>query len=499
MILRGIEARLVTVQARFVSAEKGRAELQLLGLPDPVLRESRGRVAAALEEAGLRIPPGRLVLNLAPAGLPKSGESLDLPLALAAAAAVGHLPARRLERGLFLGELGIDARVRDVAGGFAAAELASRLGAAPLVAPPRTAAEAALLDGVDVREARRLGELVAWATDAEDLARPPVADDAPKASSEPRRLATIRGQEVAKRALAVAAAGAHPILFYGPPGTGKSLLAHALVDLFGEPSLKVRVALTRVRSAAGDTPKSLVDVRPFRAPHHTTSFAGLIGGGSPPRPGEITLAHRGVLFLDELPEFRRDVLECLRQPLENGEVSIGRAGRHVAFPARFHLVAAMNPCPCGYQGHPTRPCRCGPRRIEAYRSRISGPLLDRFDLRVEVGPPPATAFEADDAATRLETAMELQAAVALARSRAHERGQSVENAHISARDLDRFAPLDEASTKLLGRIADRHGLSLRGVAALRRVARTIADLAESTAGPTEAHFHEALALRAELS
>ena len=499
--LVGTGAELVTVEARFERATRGRTEILLTGLPDPVLRESRGRLESALEENGLALGCGRLHLNLVPAARRKSGEILDLPLALGAGAASGHLEARRLRGTLFLGELGIDGRLHAVPGGLAAALAARAAGVARVVAPPATAAEAACLEELEVYGARDLGEVLAHVAGARALARVPPPPAARAALAARGSLDEVRGLGTAKRALAVAAAGGHGLCLVGPPGTGKSMLASRLGRLLPPPTLAERLEITRVLSAAGRWPGGLANERPLRAPHHTTSYAGMVGGGAGAHPGEITLAHRGVLFLDELPEFRREVLEALRQPLESGSVALARAGRHVELPARFQLVCAMNPCPCGYLGHPRIACTCPPTFVQRYRRRISGPLLDRLDLVVEVAassldelaPDPTTAPPPPDP-SEADLLAELERAHALARRRQGER----RNAELTADELDLHAPLASEARSLLHKAARRRGLSSRALQSLRRVARTCADLAGADA-PTAAHVAEALALRAPLA
>ena len=497
--LAGTEADLVSVEACFEPIEGRRTEVVLSGLPDPVVRESRARLLAALAASRLWVPQGRLVLHLAPAGLRKGGEGLDLPLALGAAAATGHLVSRRLPRALFLGELGIDGRLHAVRGGLAAAELGRREGLAPLVAPATTAAEAQALPGTATLAAGTLGEVVGWAASGEGLLPPP-ADPLPGAEDLERErrealapLAAIHGQPLGKRALLLAAAGGHGLLFFGPPGTGKSRLARALAGLLPPPDLEEQLVLTRIASATGGRPGGLVRRRPFRAPHASASHVGLVGGGSPPVAGEVTRAHGGVLFLDELPEFRREALEALRQPLEEGRIGIARAGRALELPARFQLVAAMNPCPCGMRGHPAAVCRCSPQEIARYRRRISGPLLDRIDLRVELVAPRAAALLQPEHEPPERGAERVAAARGLARARQGD----VVNARLDGEMLERHATPDRAGRRLLARAAERAGLSARGLQSLRRVARTVADL-EQVPEIGEVHVAEALALRARL-
>jgi magnesium chelatase family protein len=498
MCLVGTEAELVTVEARFEPRERQRLEVALSGLPDAVIRESKGRLLAALEENRLHLPQGRLFLHLSPAGMRKAGEGLDLPLALGAAAAVGHLTPSMLARTLFLGELGIDGRLHSVPGGLAAARAALGAGVKSVVAAAATAEEAAHWPGVRAFAARDLAEVVGWVTSGEGL-QPAAPRSEAGESADARRCAAgaldaIRGQECAKRAVAVAAAGAHALLFVGPPGTGKSLLARALHGCLPAPRFEERLEITRVLSAVGRWPGALARERPFRAPHHTASHAGLVGGGSPPVAGEITLAHAGLLFLDELPEFRRETLEALRQPLESGTISLARAGRRLDLPARFQLVCAMNPCPCGYRGHPTIPCRCPPGEIFRYRQRISGPLLDRIELRLELAAPEVRALAQPP--TPRERGAALLELVHNARARAEER-QAKPNALLDPTELDRVVPLDARTLTLLERAAQTFALSARGIQALRRVARTLADL-EPCERVEERHVKEALALRGAL-
>jgi len=499
--LFGAGAELVTVEANVEPRERGGTEVVLTGLPDSVLRESRGRIQCALAENGLDLAPGRLFLNLVPAARRKSGEILDLPLALAAAAASGHFDPRVLRAAIFLGELGIDGRLHAVPGGLAAALAARERGIVRLFGPPATATEASALPEVEAYGAQNLAQVVAHVAGARALPRAePLADAGAEASRAPS-LDEVRGLVDAKLALAAAAAGGHAILFVGPPGAGKSMLARRLPRLLPPPDIEERLAITRVLSAAGRWPGGLARERPFRAPHHTTSYAGLVGGGASATPGEVTLAHGGVLFLDEFPEFRREVLEALREPIESGTVTISRATQRVDLPARFQLVAAMNPCPCGYRGHPRVPCKCPPTSVERYRRRISGPLIDRIDLVVEVAATEAGELlqrpgERHADPTTSEDALTARVRSAVLRALARQSGKR--NADLGADALDAHAALDERARKLLTDAAARRSLSARAVQSLRRVARTCADLAgEEHVGA--AHVAQALALRATLA
>ncbi len=489
--LRGVEAALVTVEVHLAN---GLPAFHLVGLPEAEVREARDRVRAALQNAQFDFPARRITVNLAPADLPKASGRFDLPIALGILAATGQIPDTALPHHEFAGELALDGTLRGVRGALPMALCAHRDGRA-FVLPAVNADEAALVAGACIHPARTLLEVCAHITGRAPIARhvvPSASCASPIAHAD---LADVRGQAHARRALEVAAAGGHSLLLVGPPGAGKSMLAQRLPGIL--PALAEDEALesASVASLSGRFDVARWRERPFRAPHHTASAVALVGGGSDPRPGEISLAHRGVLFLDELPEWDRRVLETLREPLETGVIHISRAARQASFPAQFQFVAAMNPCPCGWLGHPSGRCHCTPDRTARYRARVSGPLLDRIDLTVEV-----QAVSADDLTARrradAETSATVLARVTTARAQQSTR-QGLLNARIAVADIERLCTLDAAGDRLVAQALARSLLSARAYHRMLRVARTIADLAGER-GIGTAHLAEAIGYRRSL-
>ena len=487
---QGIEAREVDVQVHI--ADSGGGQFNLVGLADKAVGESRERVRAALAAIGLALPWKRITVNLAPADLPKEGSHYDLPIALGLLGAMGVLPASEMANYVALGELSLDAQVTAVAGVLPAALAASEQHRG-LICPASCGPEAAWAGGIEIIATPSLIALVNHMKGVQVL-NPPVAKLADDTFSAPD-LKDVKGQETAKRAIEIAAAGGHNMLMIGPPGAGKSMLAQRLPGLL--PPLDAREALeiSMVQSLAGELPGGAISRRrPFRSPHHSASMAALVGGGLRVKPGEVSLAHLGVLFLDELPEFQRAVLDSLRQPIESGEAVVARANAHVRYPARFQLVAAMNPCRCGYLDDPAQACGRAPKCAQEYQSRISGPLFDRIDIHVEVAgvsaadltlPPPAESSA--DVAIRVARARDIQ------RERYAEEGVRT-NAEAEGELLGRVATPDSAGARLLTEAAGAMRLTARGYHRVLRVARTIADLG-GAAGVGRVHIAEALSFR----
>ncbi|MEM7351798.1 MAG: YifB family Mg chelatase-like AAA ATPase [Acidobacteriota bacterium] len=470
----GVDARPVLVE---VDVHMGLPQMQIVGLPDASVRESRERVRSAIKNSGFELPPRVVVVNLAPADLKKEGNHLDLAIAVALLAALDEIPPEAIEGRLLCGELGLDGSVRSVRGGLAIADCACRESCGQLLLPAANAGEAAALGSVPVVPLRSLAQAIDHLLGQAPIAPDRTPDHPPEVARAGPDLCDVRGQGAAKRALEVAAAGGHNLLFIGPPGSGKTMLARRLPPILPPLNLAESIAVTKIHSLVAEEPPSrLLRQRPFRSPHSGISTAGLIGGGSIPRPGEVSLAHGGVLFLDELPEFKRDALEALRQPLEEGEVTVVRTRARFSFPARVALLAAMNPCPCGHLGDPRHECRCSPQLIERYRSRISGPLLDRIDMHVEVPALELRELKGPPGEPSAAVAERVLSARALQEQRFGSDCTTPTNAAMRAEALDRHCLMEPEAQTLLDTAFERLRLSARAVTRISKLARTIADL-----------------------
>ncbi|MDR2054983.1 MAG: YifB family Mg chelatase-like AAA ATPase [Desulfovibrio sp.] len=493
--LEGVDAFPVEVEVDYV--RQGLPGFTLVGLAEAAVREAKDRVFAALRASNFRLPPARVTVNLAPAGRRKAGASYDLPLAVGLLAASGLVPLERLNNLFLTGELSLTGEIKAVSGVLPLAILARQKEAAGLVVPPANAMEAAVTHGLKVYAPQTLAQCAAFLAGAAELAAVPRA--ALETLPPPRYgldFGDVKGQHAAKRALEVAAAGGHNILMLGPPGSGKTMLAQRLPTILPPLNFEEALEVTKIYSVAGQLPpgSGLMTARPFRSPHHTISNVALVGGGSTPRPGEVSLAHRGVLFLDELPEYSKSVLEVLRQPLEDGTVSIARVAQSVTYPAACMLVAAMNPCPCGYYGDAEHKCVCRPDQRDRYMSRLSGPLLDRIDVHVEV---PAVPYEDLRNTAGSGTSAELRARVLAARAVQQKRfaGESIHyNAELFGSLLERHCALSSDGHSLLKTAVKRLGLSARAYTRILRLARTIADMSDA-ADISPEHLAEAIFLR----